>query len=564
MMLVRALGLSVLVLLSACAPIVAADAERPLKPKTGAVASAHPLATEAGLEIMSRGGNAFDAAIAVSAALGVVEPYSSGFGGGGFYLLHRVSDNLYTMVDGREKAPLSASRDMYLDADGNPIPRLAKDGVLAAGIPGMPAALVHLSQKYGKLPLATSLEPAIRYAREGFEVDKRFIAGVTFKKDLLKTSMAADVFLLNGEAPPPGHIIKQPLLAKTIERFATGGLDGFYKGKTAKRIIKGVNEAGGDWSQADFDQYTVVEREPIYGTYRGSRIISAPPPSSGGVAIIDALNILEPYNIHEVDGVRRKHLVVEALRRAFRDRAQFLGDPDFVDVPTERLTHKFYADGQRASIRLDRATSSDSLPGFQPEDEGQHTTHFSVLDADGNRVGGTQTINFWFGGGYMVPGVGMLLNNEMDDFSIKPGVPNGYGLVGAGANEIQPGKRMLSSMTPTFVESDLGVAILGTPGGSRIISMVLLGVLERIDGANAEQISAKPRYHHQYLPDSITYESDAFSAEEVQGLQDLGHTLKESSRKYGNMNTITWDYAGNKVISGADPRGVGLAKIRVY
>lgn len=564
MTLLRACGLAVVVIIAGLAPAVAAESEPSRKPASGAVASAHPLATQAGLDILARGGNAFDAAVAVAAALGVVEPYSSGFGGGGFYLLHRASDQMYTMVDGREKAPLSATRDMYLDDNGDPIPGLAKNGVLAAGIPGMPAALVHLSEQYGKLPLALCLEPAIRYAREGFEVDKRFIEGASEKQDLLKTSMAAEVFLHNGEVPPPGHVIKQPLLAQTIERFAADGLEGFYKGETAKLMIAGVNESGGEWSQADFDQYTVIEREPLYGTYRGARIVTASPPSSGGVAMLNALNILEPYNIHDGDSVRRKHLVVEALRRAFRDRAQYLGDPDFVDVPVARLVHKFYAGGQRASIRLDKATDSRDLPGFQPEDEGQHTTHFSVLDIDGNRVGGTQTINFWFGSGYMVPGAGLLLNNEMDDFSIKPGVPNGYGLLGAGANEIQPGKRMLSSMTPTFVENKQGVAILGTPGGSRIISMVLLGVLERIDGANAEQISSEPRYHHQYMPDLLYYESDALSEEEIQALRGFGHRLKETDSKFGNMNTITWDYADNVVISGADPRGVGLAKIRVY
>lgn len=541
-----------------------ADAERSATPANEAIASAHPLATDAGLEILAKGGNAFDAAVAVAAALGVVEPYSSGMGGGGFYLLHRPSDQMYVMVDGREKAPIAASRDMYLDKDGNPLGKLAREGALAAGIPGMPMALVHLSKKYGKLSLSECLQPAIRYARDGFEVDARFITGATYKQELLLSSMAGDVFLQNGQPPQPGFVVKQPDLAKTLEAFAKKGAAGFYQGKVAKRMLKEVKKAGGIWTQKDLDDYQVVERKPVFGTYKGARIISAPPPSSGGIVLVNALNILEPYDLELLDGATRKHLIVEAMRRSYRDRAEYLGDPDFVEIPMERLASKFYADGQRASMRMDRATSSDSLPGIQPEQEGMHTTHFSVLDKAGNRVAGTQTINLWFGSGFMVPGVGILLNDEMDDFSIKPGVPNAYGLLGAGANEIQPGKRMLSSMTPTFLENDQGVAILGTPGGSRIISMVILGVLERMNGSDAREIVAKPRFHHQYMPDVLQFEAGAISTEELQVLKAFGHDTKEVGRKYGNMNAVTWDYDTGEVVSGADPRGVGMAKIRVY
>ena len=271
---------------------------------------------------------------------------------------------------------------------------------------------------------------------------------------------------MKGEVPAVGTIIKQPELAQTLTALAEQGPDGFYKGAVAKRMVEGVRKLGGIWSLEDFADYRVVERKPLYGEYRGARIVSAPPPSSGGVAIIDALNILSGFDLSAVDSATRKHLVVEAMRRAHRDRAEFLGDPDFVKVPTERLTHPYYADGQRASIRMDRATPSDMLPSIEAPSQGPQTSHFSIIDTEGNRVAGTQSINFFFGSGLMVPGTGVMLNNEMDDFAAKPGVPNGFRLVGADANAIAPGKRPLSSMTPTFVEKPDGLMIVGSPGGS--------------------------------------------------------------------------------------------------
>jgi gamma-glutamyltranspeptidase / glutathione hydrolase len=298
------------------------------------------------------------------------------------------------------------------------------------------------------------------------------------------------------------------------------------------------------------------------GEYHGARIVSAPPPSSGGVALVDALNILSGFDLSKVDSATRKHLVIEAMRRVHRDRAEYLGDPDFVAVPIDKLIHPFYAAGQRASMRMDRATPSDNLPGItEAGAQGTQTTHFSVMDAKGNRVAATMSINFFFGSGLMIPGTGILLNNEMDDFSAKPGVPNGFQLIGADANAIAPGKRMLSSMTPTFVETDDGVMILGTPGGSRIIGMVLLGVLEWMDGKDAEQVVALPRYHHQYQPDSVSYESNAFTPEEKAALERRGHKLSEIRQTYGNLQVVTWNKKNGVVKAASDPRGAGVGLV---
>lgn len=541
-----------------------ADAPRAVStPPAAAIASAHPLATAAGFEILELGGNAFDAAVAVSAVLAVVEPYSSGIGGGGFWLLHRAADGFETLLDGRERAPLAATRTMYLGADGEVVPGLSMDGALAAGIPGEPAALAHLAANYGRLPLATSLAPAIRHARAGFEVDDLYRRLAEFRAEALnQSSEAARIFLHDGAVPPVGHRIHQPELAATLEALARAGHDGFYAGAVAQRLVDGVRAAGGIWTREDLAAYRVVEREPIRGTYRGIRVTAAAPPSSGGVVLISALNILAGYDLAALDEATRIHVIVEALRRAYRDRAEYLGDPDFVSMPLARLTHPFYAEGLRASIRLDRATPSASLPGAPPAVDGPHTTHFSILDVEGNRVSATLSINYPFGAALVVPGTGVLLNDEMDDFSAKPGAPNAYGLVGAEANAIAPGKRMLSSMTPTFLETDDRVAILGTPGGSRIISMVLLGVLEFAERRPPSEWVARPRFHHQYLPDVIQFEPEAIDALLQEDLTALGHALSEQSQSYGNMQAVQWHKRDGRVEAASDPRGVGAAEVR--
>ena len=529
----------------------------------GAIASAYPLASEAGQEILARGGNAFDAAVAVSAALAVVEPSSSGLGGGGFFLLHRQSDGLETMLDAREKAPGAASRDMYLDKAGNPIENASIAGSLAAAIPGEPAAFEYLARKFGKLSLQESLQPAIRLARDGFPLYARLQGGLRYKREaMLHSPDSAKVFLTaDGAVPELGFMVKQPDLAATLEAIAAEGAKGFYSGRVARDLVSGVRATGGIWTLEDLAAYQVVERKPLVGYSHGARIVSASPPSSGGIAIVDALNILAGFDLRSVDSVTRKHLVVEAMRRAYRDRALYLGDPDFVKMPLEQLLSPYYAAGQRSSIRMDKAMPSALLPGIESEAVGMQTTHFSILDAAGNRVAGTISINLFFGTGYMPPKTGVLLNNTMDDFSIKPGIPNVFGLIGNTANAIAPNKRSLSSMAPTFVETPQGVMIIGTPGGGYIISMVLLGTLDFLDGMSAADIVKDPRYHHQYLPDEVEYEKGALTETEITGLQAMGHTLKEGSRRWGNMEVITWDYATGKVEAASDPRGEGVGLV---
>lgn len=528
-----------------------------------AVATAHPLATEAGREILAQGGNAFDAAVAVAAALAVVEPSGSGLGGGGFFLLHRASDGRDVMIDAREKAPAAASRDMFLDERGQPVAGLSKNSALAAGIPGETAGLALLAEEYGRLPFGASLQPAIRIAKQGFPLYARLQAGIRFKKaTFAKSPDAARVYLVGGEVPELGHLIRQPDLARTFELLAREGPRAFYEGPFARKLVAGVRKLGGNWTEADLAAYRAVEREPIVGTYRGARIVSASPPAAGGVPLLDALNILSGYDLAALDSVTRKHLIVEAMRRAHRDRAVYLGDPDFVSMPIAQLTSPLYAAGQRTSIRLDRATPSDALPGVTDRGaQGAQTTHFSILDAQGNRVAGTITLNLWFGSGLMIPGTGLLLNNQMDDFSIKAGVPNQYDLVGGAANAIEPGKRMLSSSTPTFVESERGIMILGSPGGSYITGMVLLATLDFLAGRSAMEIVSAPRLHHQYLPDIIEFEKGAFTAEERAALERAGHRISESPRRWGNMQAVIWDRRTGVVEAAADPRGAGAGHV---
>ncbi len=521
-----------------------------------AVSSAHELATEAGLEIMAQGGNAFDAAVAVSAALGVVEPGSSGIGGGGFWLLHRAADDFSIMVDGRETAPLAATPDMYLDAEGRVDRDRATNGPISAGIPGAPAAWVHLAEHYGSLPLETLLAPAIRLAEEGFPVNRQYQMLLNLRAEVMQRwPETAGIFMPGGEIPEIGTIIRQPELAETLRSLAREGFDGFYRGRVAEALVEGARAEGGIWTLEDLASYRVIEREVIRTRYRGYELLTASPPSSGGIAIAQMLNIIQPFDLAALSRVERVHLLVEAMRRAYRDRALYLGDPDFVDIPTEMLLSPHYAAGLRTGIRLDRATPSAALaadPGLIPE--GDHTTHFSLIDADGNVVSGTLTINLAFGSGFVAPGTGVLLNNEMDDFSAAPGVPNEYGLIGFAANEIQPGKRMLSSMSPTIVKSDERVAVIGTPGGSRIITMVLLGILDFIDGNGPESWVSLPRFHHQYQPDEIEVERGWLTRAEIAALEALGHTVRVRVLPWGNMHAVMWDRRTDELEAAHDPR----------
>lgn len=540
------------------------------RPSAQAVVTAHPLATEAGVQILQQGGNAFDAAVTISAVLAVVEPYGSGIGGGGFWLLHRAKDQHQVMLDGREKAPLQAHPQMYLDEKGNPVSGLSIDGPLAAGIPGTPAALVHLAKKYGRLPLPATLSPAIMLAEAGFTVDAHYQRMAQFRLNAIRQSPAARMqFLLQGEVPPVGYRIRQPDLAMTLRRLADEGKAGFYQGDVAKKLVQGVREAGGIWTLADLADYHIVERQPIIGNYQGYRIVSASPPSSGGIALVQMLQMLDqlPANIKQAYGeistelnASQIHILSEIMRRAYRDRARHLGDTDFVSVPLSQLLNPVYNQELAADIQLDQATISQALEN-DSEKKGRDTTHFSVLDAEGNRVAATLSINYPFGSGFVPPGTGVLLNDEMDDFSIRPDIPNAYGLVGSQANAIAPGKRMLSSMTPTFIEHKDRVAIVGTPGGSRIISMVFLGTLQSMSGAPVQDWVGLPRFHHQYLPDLIQFEPDSFSAELQAALTQKGHRLQPVSYRYGNMQAILWDKETNRVSAASDPRRSGSYQV---
>lgn len=528
-----------------------------------AIASAHPLATAAGFEILDKGGNVFDAAVAVSATLAVVEPSGSGLGGGGYWLLHREQDGFETMVDGREKAPAAAHQAMYLDSSGKVIPRLSLDGALAAAIPGMPAALAHLSEKYGRLPLAESLKPAIRAAQTGFAIGEKHRKLLKFRMDVLKKHpQTAKIFLDGGDIPKPYSILRQPDLADTLKQLADSGRDGFYDGKVADKLVDGVNKAGGIWTKQDLATYQVIERAPVKGNYRGINITSAAPSSSGGTVLIEALNILSGYDLNQVDELTRKHLIVEAMRRAYHDRSLYLGDPDFIDMPVKRLLNEDYAAGLRSSLRLDKALPSAMLSGeIQPQPEGTNTTHFSIIDEQGNRVAATLSINFPFGAGFVAPGTGVLLNDHMDDFASLPGAMNGYGLVGGSANAVAPGKRMLSSMTPTFLDDGLHVAALGTPGGSRIISMVLLAALDFAKGHDPDSWVQVPRFHHQFMPDSVEYEKGAITANELSGLAAMGHQLKEARYSYGDMQAVQWNRNTHQLTAASDRRGEGRAVV---
>ncbi len=542
-------------------PLYSAQQDTQQENYRSAIASAHPLATAAGFEILEHGGNAFDAAVAISATLAVVEPMGSGIGGGGFWLLHRASDGFQTMLDGREKAPAAATRDMYLDEQGKVIDRLSLDGTLAAAIPGLPAALVHLASNYGSLPLRQSLLPAIRAADKGFAVYPRYQQLLELRKPYLNDA-AKKIFLnKSGEVPAVGTVIRQPDLAATLRRLAIGQRDGFYKGETADKLLDAVTSSGGIWTQADLDNYQVVERVPVTGSYRGARIVTAALPSSGGIVLVEILNILSGFNLDALTALQRKQKIIEAMRLAFRDRAKYLGDDDFIEVDQSRLVSMPYAD-QLRSIITDSALPSEFLSD-SPVPEGQDTSHFSVIDYEGNRVSATLSINYPFGSGFVAAGTGVVLNNEMDDFSVSPGVENVYGLIGSHANAIEAGKRPLSSMTPTFVEKNDDVLVIGTPGGSRIISMVLIAVLEYLhDRGSLNDWLAQGRFHHQYYPDVVQFETGAISEAEQSELSNLGYALQELQRSIGNMHAVFENSADGSLQAASDPRWLGRAEVK--
>ena len=536
--------------------LLAASVLRPAEAQECGIASAHALATKAGCEILKSGGNAFDAAVAVAAALAVVEPFASGLGGGGFLLLHRASDQFDVFVDARETAPSRATKEFFIDENGQPKQKASLEGATAAGIPGEPAALDWVAGHYGKLPLTRSLAPAIRLAEQGFPADARFASASALRESLLKSNAgAARSFLDDGKPVAAGFLVVQPQLAQTLRMLADGGARRLYRGEFARKLVEAVKSAGGLWELSDLEGYHVIERAPMKFTYRGAKITTAPLPSSGGLVLAQSLFILESVDMAGLSATDRVHYAAEAMRRGYQDRARYMGDPAFVEVPVAKLASREYAKRRGASIDPARATPSGDVP--DAADEGADTTHFSIIDADGNRVAATLSVNGPFGSGFVAGDTGVLLNNHMDDFVLVPGVPNLYKLVGSRANAIEPGKRPLSSMSPTFVEDDRGVLVLGTPGGSRIISMVLEGILDYVDQPQADlaRLVGAPRFHHQYLPDRIEIEPGGFTEQWVAAMKAKGHAVEPAKRKWGNMQAVFFDRKTGRIETASDPRG---------
>ncbi len=506
------------------------------------VVTVHALASQVGVDIMQAGGNAVDAAVATGFALAVVHPPAGNIGGGGFMLI-RMADGKTHFLDYREKAPAAATRDMYLDAQGNVIPRASEIGYKSIGVPGSVAGLVYAEQKYGKLTLKQVMAPAIKLARDGYVLTWGEAADM-HDEGLAKFAESRRIFQRNGDYYKPGDIFRQPDLARTLERIADHP-DDFYHGVLARELAAALQKGGGLITADDLAHYEVKEREPVRGSYRGYEVISAPPPSSGGTVLIETLNILEGYDLEKMQdrSAQSIHYTVEAFRRAFFDRAEFMGDPDFAKIPVAQLLDKKYAAAWRDSIEPAHASASKELkrpsvfneleqyaashPRATQPHESNHTTHYSVIDAEGNAVSVTTTINDWFGSRVTADGLGFLLNDEMDDFSAKPGVPNSDGLIQGAANAVGPGKRPLSSMTPTIVVRDgKTVLVLGSPGSSKIITTVANVLMGAVDyGMNIQEAVNAPRFHNQWLPDVVNVEK-WFSPDTLNALHAMGYRIQ--------------------------------------
>jgi gamma-glutamyltranspeptidase / glutathione hydrolase len=562
---------------------LAADTN-PVHAPHAVVVSIDELASKAGAEIMQAGGNAIDAAVATGFALAVVYPQAGNLGGGGFMLI-RMADGRTHFIDFREEAPAAATTNMYLDAQGNVIDGASEYGYKAVGVPGSVAGLVYAEKKYGKLTLLQVLAPAIRLAHEGFALQWQEARDLREDSHLADYAESRRIFQRNGNFYQQYEIFRQPDLAHTLERIAENP-DDFYRGAMAHELAAAIQKGGGLVTAEDLAHYQVKEREPVRGTYRGYEVISAPAPSSGGTVLIETLNILEGYNLSKAGSrsAESVHLTAEALRRAFFDRAEFLGDPDFTELPIAQLTDKKYADAWRATIDPDHATPSKDLqrPAIfntlaqaetqqtqktQPAAprESTHTTHYSVVDADGNAVAVTTTINDWFGSRVTAEGLGFLLNDEMDDFSAKPGAPNADGLIQGAANSIGPGKRPLSSMAPTIVLKDGKLLlVLGSPGSSRIITTVALAIIGVVDyGMNIQEAIDAPRFHQQWMPDLLFVES-WFSPDTIHALEKMGYKIsggesEDGSRSHywSDAECIAIDQQTNERLGASDGRNGG-------
>ena len=509
--------------------IAQAASQPPVAAENGMVVTAQHLATRVGVDVLKDGGNAVDAAVAVGYALAVVYPAAGNLGGGGFMTI-QLADGRKTFLDFREKAPLAATAAMYLDKDGNVVKGLSTNGHLAVGVPGTVSGMELALAKYGTMKRAVLMAPAIRYAQDGFVLDQGDIdMFATATDDFRKDAVSAAIFLNRGEPFQVGQKIVQKDLAQTLKAISAKGEAGFYKGPVGAAIVASSQAGKGIITQADLDQYTTRELAPVECNYRGYAIVSAPPPSSGGVVICEILNILEGYPLKELGfrSAQSVHYQIEAMRHAYVDRNSYLGDPDFVKNPLDRLLSKDYAAKVRAAIDPAKAgVSKDIKPGVAPH-EGSNTTHYSIVDKWGNAASVTYTLNDWFGAKVTAAKTGVLLNNEMDDFTSKIGVPNLYGLVQGEANAIQPGKRPLSSMSPTIVTKDgKPVMVLGTPGGSRIITAMLHTIINVIDyGMNVQEAVDAPRFHQQWLPEATNVETFALSPDSRRLLEGMGHKL---------------------------------------
>lgn len=544
----------------------------------GMVVADESLAVEAGVEILRRGGNAVDAAVAVAFALAVTDPAAGNIGGGGFMLI-RMANGAAIVIDYREMAPLEASRDMYLDAQGNFVAERSTLGWLAAGVPGTVEGLELALRAYGTMSLAEVMAPAIRLAEKGFPVSEGLAGSLREDAALLERFRESRKILLRkGRFYQSGEILKQKNLAKTLKKIARGGAREFYQGSIARRLAREMRRHGGLITEDDLGSYRARFREPLRAEFRGYEILGVPPPSSGGIALIEMLNILDPLLTAEArpESPETIHLIAETMRRAFADRARFLGDADFARVPVRGLLDPRYAAEHRASIDRERASPSVNLAlpdpgryegrGAQPvvaraHRESKNTTHFSVIDAAGNAVANTYTINSGYGNGVVVPGLGFLLNNEMDDFAAKPGVPNQFGLIQGEANRIEPRKRPLSAMTPTMVtRNGETLLVLGSPGGPTIINSVLLVLLNRlVFGLELPAAVAAGRYHHQWLPDKLVLEKECFAEALTQALAARGHELEGRSQQ-GVVNAIERDPATGVLTGVGDARRSAAAR----
>lgn len=559
-----------LLIISLATVNVYAQLTHPVRSKQGMVVSASELATKVGVDILKKGGNAVDASVAVGFALAVTYPYAGNIGGGGFMVIH-LNDGRNLTIDYREKAPLAASRDMYLDENGNFVPSLSQQGVTSTAVPGSVAGLIFALEKYGTMSLSEVIQPAIDLAKNGWILDYK--TALAFQKNLhefKKYPSSFKIFTKNGQPYNEGERFIQEDLAQTLELIKKYGRDGFYKGKTAKLLVNQIQSLGGYITQEDLDKYEPVERAPVAGTYRGYKIISMPPPSSGGIALIELLNILENYRFQNDDWGSSEyiHKLVEAMKYTYADRTFLLGDEDFFDVPKEGLISKEYARSIFLKIENEKnkAVPSESIEAGEPLKflESDETTHYSVYDKYGNAVSSTTTINSAFGSKVVVEGAGFLLNNEMDDFSAKPGAPNQFGLLGTEGNSIQPEKRPLSSMTPTIVlKDDKPFLVIGSPGGSRIITVVLQIILNCIEfDMNIQEAINAPRIHHQWMPDVIFYEKFSLSKDVKENLQKMGYKFEDPDKKFpilGLAEGIQVDNENHIIYGASDPRGSGAA-----